>query len=466
MIASNAVAQILADVRGRSNDDLLVAARQRFLQLLAIVTIFIATIWVTLTGASVIAGRPLVAALCALAPVVFVPFPFLAQRVRNFDYLAHAYLGVLYAVVTLTAASLGGLVSTTSFFLLLLPMLATLLLGVRAGLGWALVVVATLVALHLGRPSLPPSTYAVHVASSAEWIRAGEISFWNGIMVGLLALAGCLSVANFRLAVRQSNSLLLRAQDETRRAEEGRAAAEELSRAKSEFMAHVSHELRTPLNAVIGYSELLRETAEDAGRTGELADHDRVLGAANRLLAMVNGMLRLASIDNGRELLSADPCDVGRLLQDTGAAANSAATARGAHIIVDASAARGVWMCDAPKLQECVRRLVDNAIAATSDGTVRIEARIEPAEDCTWLVINVVDDGVGIAPDRLGELFKPFALGESALTRAGGGLGLGLALTQHLARAMGGTVSAVSKQGEGSTFTLRVPVSAPSQTET
>lgn len=454
------LARTLADVFGRANDDVLIAARQRLLQLLAVVTIVIAAVWVTLTGGTVASGRPLVAALCALAPVVFVPFPFLARRVKNFDLLAHAYLSVLYIVVTLTAASLGGLVSTTSFFLLLMPMLATLLLGVRAGLAWGFVIAATLVALHVARPLLPASTYAVHVAAAADWIRAGEVSFWNGMMVGLLGLAGCLSVANFRLAVRQSSALVLRAQLEAREAEEARAAAEELSRAKSEFMAHVSHELRTPLNAVIGYSELLRDAAEDDGRAGELQDHDRVIDAATRLLAMVNGMLRLASIDDGREGLNIDACDVERLLADSCAAMTPAAEAKGTRIVVDASAARGAWQCDAQKLEECARRLIDNAIKATDVGTVRVSASVEETGDRVWLKICVADDGIGIAPDRLDALFKPFGLGESALTRASGGLGLGLAVTHHLARAMGGSVSVASELGEGSTFTLRVSVSA------
>ncbi len=457
------LARTLADVFGRANDDVLIAARQRLLQLLAVVTIAIAVVWVTLTGATVASGRPFVAALCALAPVVFIPFLFLTRRVKNFDLLAHAYLSVLYIVVTLTAASLGGLVSTTSFFLLLMPMLATLLLGVRAGLAWAFVIAATLVALHVARPLLPASTYAVHVAAEADWIRAGEVSFWNGMMVGLLSLAGCLSVANFRLAVRQSSALVLRARMEAREAEEACAAAEELSRAKSEFMAHVSHELRTPLNAVIGYSELLRDAAEDDGRAGELQDHDRVIDAAARLLAMVNGMLRLASIDDGREGVTFDACDVERLLTDTCAAMMPDAESRGTRIVVETSAARGAWQCDAQKLEECVRRLVDNAVKATAGGTVHMSACAEEMDNRIWLEIRVADDGVGIAPDRLNALFKPFGLGESALTRSSGGLGLGLALTHQLARAIGGSVSVSSELGAGSTFTLRVPVAAAAQ---
>ena len=128
----------------QADASLLHITRKRLLTFTALLTIAIATVWVVLTSGSVIGGRPFVAFLCALTPFAFAPFPYLALRSKiNLDLLCHAYLVTLYLIVTLTAGALGGVVSTTSFFLMLLPLLGSLLLGARVGLMWVLVVTLT-----------------------------------------------------------------------------------------------------------------------------------------------------------------------------------------------------------------------------------------------------------------------------------------------------------------------------------
>lgn len=150
-------------------DNILHATRQLLLVLTSIVTAVIAAAWVMLTSSTVIGGRPFVAALCALAPFVFLPFPILALRPgADLDRLAHVFVALLYGVVTATVAALGGPVSTTLYFLVLLPMLAALLLGVRIGLMWAAIVALTVLVLHVARPMLPPSTYALWPGATGD----------------------------------------------------------------------------------------------------------------------------------------------------------------------------------------------------------------------------------------------------------------------------------------------------------
>jgi len=437
---------------------LLHVTRKRLLTFTAVLTIVIATVWVVLTSGSVVGGRPFVAFLCALTPFAFAPFPYLALRSKiNLDLLCHAYLVTLYVVVTLTAGALGGVVSTTSFFLMLLPLLGTLLLGVRAGLIWVLVVTATYAALHLAREVLPPSSYEALGAAPNDWMRMEEVSFWNAAMMTLLALAASLSVANFRAVVGKSSALLIEAANSTKDARQGQAAAEEVARSKSEFMANVSHELRTPLNAIIGYSEMLIEDAADGGAGEAAADNRRVLEAAFKLRSMVNDVLKLAAIDAGKISIDPDECRPSEFVQEAVGTVRSLARANGNEIHVVDATEPGVWLTDADKLGLCLRGLLSNAARSTTNGRIEVRISQRVGESISWLVIEIEDNGVGLDPTRLERLFEPFSQPESAQTRYFEGMGLGLALSQRVARLLGGDVSASCATTGGACFRVEIP---------
>jgi signal transduction histidine kinase len=437
---------------------LLFATRQRFLTFTSMLTFVIAAIWVTLTSGAVVEGRPFVAAACGVTPFLFLPFSYLALRSSlNLDHLAHAFLVLLYLVITCVAAALGGVVSTTSFFLMLIPLLATLLLGIRAGLAWVGVVALTYAALHFGRGALPPSTYEALGTAPLDWMRMEEVSLWNACMMTLLALSASLAVANFRNVVQKSSAMLVDAALETRDAMEARAAAEEISRAKAAFVANVSHELKTPLNAIIGYSELLIEAAQDRDEHADAVDNKRVLDAASRLLSMVNELLRLSAIDAGEHKVSIDECDINALVRDAALSATADANANGNRIVVEPYEEPGFWLCDGPKLGHCLRNLVTNAVTFTQNGAIIIRVKQDVVEGRSWLHIEVADTGVGIDPSLVDKVFLPFALSNSSVARPRAGVGLGLAVVRRLVQLMGGEVSVVSTLGRGSCFTLRAP---------
>lgn len=437
---------------------LLHVTRKRLLTFTALLTIVIATVWVVLTSGSVIGGRPFVAFLCALTPFAFAPFPYLALRSKvNLDLLCHAYLVTLYLIVTLTAGALGGVVSTTSFFLMLLPLLGSLMLGARVGLIWVLVVTLTYAGLHLAREILPPSSYEALGSAPNDWMRMEEVSFWNAAMMTLLALAASLSVSNFRAVVGKSSALLVEATNDTKDAVQGRAAAEELARSKSEFMANVSHELRTPLNAIIGYSEMLIEDAEEAGAGEAAADNRRVLEAALNLRSMVNDVLKLAAIDAGKISIDLDECRPTEFVQEAVDAIEPLARANGNEIHIVDTTEPGVWLTDGERLSLCLRGLLSNAARSTTNG--RIEVRVLQAVDegSSWLVIEIEDNGGSLDANRLEHLFEPFSQPESAQTRHFEGMGLGLALSQRVARLLGGDVSASCAAGGGARFRVEIP---------
>jgi signal transduction histidine kinase len=243
--------------------------------------------------------------------------------------------------------------------------------------------------------------------------------------------------------------------------DKARVAAEQANIAKSQFLATMSHELRTPLNAIIGYGEMLMEAAEERGADDEVDDLKRIHSAAHRLLAMINDILDLSKIEAGAAMLAVETINVEDLVQEVIGTVTPSAAANGNAISVDVLAPLGVAQTDGFKLSQCLLNLMANAAKFTKDGHVKLRAHREIADGAAWLVFEVIDTGIGIAPEAQARLFQPFVQADATTTRAYGGTGLGLAITRRLARLMGGDVTLKSALGKGSAFTLRIPAHAP-----
>ena len=233
------------------------------------------------------------------------------------------------------------------------------------------------------------------------------------------------------------------------------------NQAKTDFLAGMSHELRTPLNAVIGFSELMRmnTVAEPlTHRQGQAVDH--VLAQGRHLLNLIDEVLDLAQIESGKLSVSmerVDPLLVARQVCDT---LRSEALAAGVTLHEPpATAGLGV-MADRTRLRQILLNLLSNAIKYNRpDGAVLIEVR--QAGDT--VAIAVTDTGEGIPPERLAELFQPFnRLGREATEVPG--TGIGLAVSRRLAETMNGRLEVFSREGEGCTFTLYLPVAKVSDT--
>ena len=231
---------------------------------------------------------------------------------------------------------------------------------------------------------------------------------------------------------------------------------EEINRSKSEFLSNVGQELLTPLNHVIGYAELLQESALDQERHDDVADLQHVLDAAGRLLSMINQMLSISLVDARAQTLSADEFDINALINDVVETMKSAAHANA--IVVEVHEEQGSWTCDAPKIDQCLRALLSNAIKFTAAGVITVRARRRViAGGQSWLHVDVIDTGPGIEAARLETLFLPFSGCQTTTQEERAGVGLGLAFTRQLARLMGGDVTVTSRLGAGSRFTLAVP---------
>ncbi len=244
-----------------------------------------------------------------------------------------------------------------------------------------------------------------------------------------------------------------------------RTAAEEANAAKSRFLANMSHELRTPLNAIIGYGELLEESAQARGDADSAADLHRVLAAAQRLLHLINDVLDLSKIEAEQMDVTAQTFALAPMIEDAVTTVRPALSANSNTLRVICAPDLGEATTDRFRTSQCLLNLLANAAKFTRDGDVTVTAHRAQHAGADWIVIAVADTGIGIAPEKLAGLFKPFTQADAMVSRAFGGTGLGLAITRRLARLMGGDVRAESVPGAGSTFTLTLPARLSAATD-
>ena len=256
---------------------------------------------------------------------------------------------------------------------------------------------------------------------------------------------------------------------------------EDASRMKSEFLANMSHELRTPLNAIIGFSEVLRD-----GLMGEMTDQQRgfigdIFSSGKHLLSLINDILDLSKVEAGKMSLDLEPVEVSAVCVNSLSIIREKAAARQIRMHMDTAQAVGPIQADARKVKQILYNLLSNAVKFTNEGgqVTLHAARVPRAEvgqlsgrwagrsfaladsDFTeFLKLSVSDNGIGISGDSLQRLFQPFSQIDSGLSRKFEGTGLGLAMVKLLAELHGGAMAVESAVGEGSCFTVWLPLRA------
>jgi PAS domain S-box-containing protein len=239
--------------------------------------------------------------------------------------------------------------------------------------------------------------------------------------------------------------------EERKRAEQEAWAA---SQAKSEFLASMSHELRTPLNAIGGYAELLAMGVRGPLNAEQAQDIARIRRSQQHLLTLINDVLNFAKVDAGQTEYRLTAVPVDEALRDTESMIAPQVLAKGLHYSYKGAGKSASVLADPEKLQQIVLNLLGNAVKFTEAGG-SITLSSEFAGQC--IEIKVADTGPGIPSEKLDRIFDPFVQAERRLNQPVQGVGLGLAISQDLAEAMGGKITVESEVGEGSTFTLSLP---------
>ena len=254
---------------------------------------------------------------------------------------------------------------------------------------------------------------------------------------------------------------------------------EEASRMKSEFLANMSHELRTPLNAIIGFSEVLGD-----GLIGNLSDQQKkfigdIFSSGKHLLSLINDILDLSKVEAGKMMLDLESVQISSLFANSLSIVKEKAQARHISLTLNAPRELGSIRADGRKVKQIIYNLLSNAVKFSIDGgEVTLEAARVPRAEVgrlgagaigrvfplvengfdEFLEISVADGGIGISPEGLESLFKPFSQIDSGLSRKYQGTGLGLAMIKLLSELHGGTLAVESEVSKGSRFTVWLPL--------
>ncbi|HVB72858.1 MAG TPA: ATP-binding protein [Ktedonobacteraceae bacterium] len=241
------------------------------------------------------------------------------------------------------------------------------------------------------------------------------------------------------------------------------SALEDANRVRGEFLSTMSHELRTPLASIIGFSQMLLDDAEKADwNQKQQNDLKRILKNGQHLLSLINDVLDLSKIEAGRMVLKYSQIDVQELLTSVVEEIQSMAFAQ--RLVLRAEVEDGIDFLESNpmKLRQILLNLVSNAIKFTEQGEVTISATrvISSEQQADQIAIAVKDSGMGISSDIQEHIFEAFYQADGSYARKSGGTGLGLTIVSQLTKLLGGTIAIKSAPGQGSTFTVRLPIKA------
>lgn len=233
-------------------------------------------------------------------------------------------------------------------------------------------------------------------------------------------------------------------------------SAEDANRAKSTFLANMSHEIRTPMNGVVGMSELLLDTALSSRQRDMV---EIIVKSGENLLTIINDILDFSKLEAGKMTLSVEAFNLRAAIEEVTALLNLSVQEKGLELLMRYDPALGMdFLGDAGRIRQIVTNLVGNAVKFTEDGHVFISVTGRRRGEIADIEIIVEDTGCGIPAEKLDLIFRAFEQVDSSAARRHDGTGLGLSISSRLVEAMGGSISATSKVGEGSRFCVSLPL--------
>jgi PAS domain S-box-containing protein len=236
----------------------------------------------------------------------------------------------------------------------------------------------------------------------------------------------------------------------------------QLEKMKDNFVAVVSHELRTPLNAIMGHAEIMKESVYGTLNEKQASITERIMVNVTRLLSLVGDLLDEAQIRAGKLTIRPELIKTSTLLETLHASMDKITADKGLSLVSELSPSMPEQIAGDPqRIQQILINLVGNALKFTEKGSITV--RIDRADSNQWKM-EVSDQGIGISEDELPYIFDTFRQANNLeiSTRMHGGVGLGLSIVKQLVELMGGEIYARSESGQGSTFTVTLPLSTSS----
>ncbi|MBC7783363.1 MAG: response regulator [Burkholderiales bacterium] len=234
-----------------------------------------------------------------------------------------------------------------------------------------------------------------------------------------------------------------------------RDRAEAANRAKSDFLANMSHEIRTPMTAILGYADLMlspQQTMSDRIDCLQVVRRN-----ARHLMDLINDVLDISKIEADKMTVEKIPCDIAQTAVEVVSMLRPRAMIKNLTLTVDFVGPIPVEVrTDPTRLKQVLMNLTANAIKFTDRGDIRLKVSVEKVDGADRARFDITDSGIGMTPEQLAKLFKPFVQADESMTRKYGGTGLGLVISKRLANYMGGDVAVQSEYGKRSTFTVWV----------